>query len=1049
MSIQKYDAFISYRHAPLDSKIAETIHRQLESFKIPKEIRNQITKKKITRIFRDKEELPVTSDINDNIKQALDNSEHLIVICSHSLKDSIWVKREIEYFLESHSIEQVLTVLAEGEPCEVIPEILQYEKTETDTNTGESKKVLCEPLSCDYRLPKKQAKAGELPRLAAAILGCSYDDLKQRQKQRRRKITTAVLSALFLFLLSMTVFFADTANRIQESYNNALINQSEYLISESQKAYESGDKITATLLALEALPSEDNERPLLSQAVYNLESIIQPYKNENSTGFEPTAILRHEGYIDYYSDFKAFSQDGKYLAIRSGDSTITIWDTESNEKYFEKNFSEYIYSFCFSKNDTLIIHSLSSLFSLDYHSDKELWSLSENLYSFEKEIVCSLNNVMAMNYASFIRLVDLNRGEIITDVTLPENASISYLAFSPDGKNLAFINNATDICIYNLKTERLKTLNNRFERIDNLVFGSETEILIANLSEKCSYSGKINQGIYTYECYVDFIGIDIEKDTVIHKNRLEFSDIFKKTHIKQTECTYDGETLELYICAAGNTCILINKETGKKIETFHTIDSIVNIMTIEKEFTSENPLYVHLILKEGYMVQHYLGDDESLTVSFFNNNPAAVFSANKGIYVMTEYTDTDITVYEHTDSLSSDWIKFTGDTSHAYGSDFYDTENFLIFFNSSDDVFTVISKNEKKVIFKGGLSKEYKQNYAKLLGFTPDGNFAYILSERDEDFSSEIIVELDLTTGKCKTVKDFGDYSIYEIALLNDGYCYYSSRLNVTNYEEDSNGIKMEYDTINELIYEAKSTGEIKKLEFSISKEEIVCNICPTANPNTIIIQIMGENNNGYYYKYQLINTKTGKIYAPQEIFSHNAAKKFAENKSGTLIAITDKSTVHIFNDKLVKQCEIKCENMNINSLYLTDQDLLVGYEDNSIYRYSVKDGIFLNKIQLTSRITNDTVWDFSQNGLLAVFTSDTLNIIDTESWTLRSLVPRCCGYILNEKTVCTLILNNETKEYELGYFKMLDTESLISKAKEKYPGVTLSEQQKTRYGID
>ena len=36
----KYDAFISYRYTELDKFVAEKIHKYLESFKLPKNIRN-------------------------------------------------------------------------------------------------------------------------------------------------------------------------------------------------------------------------------------------------------------------------------------------------------------------------------------------------------------------------------------------------------------------------------------------------------------------------------------------------------------------------------------------------------------------------------------------------------------------------------------------------------------------------------------------------------------------------------------------------------------------------------------------------------------------------------------------------------------------------------------------------------------------------------------------------------------------------------------------------------------------------------------------------
>ena len=73
----KYDAFISYRHCELDKFVAENLHRQLESFRLPKSIAKKRPgqRNKIERVFRDKEELPLTSNLNDPIMDALHNSE--------------------------------------------------------------------------------------------------------------------------------------------------------------------------------------------------------------------------------------------------------------------------------------------------------------------------------------------------------------------------------------------------------------------------------------------------------------------------------------------------------------------------------------------------------------------------------------------------------------------------------------------------------------------------------------------------------------------------------------------------------------------------------------------------------------------------------------------------------------------------------------------------------------------------------------------------------------------------------------------------------------
>ena len=110
----RYNAFISYKHAPEDNKVAEAVQKGLERFHIPHKIRKKTGIKRIDRIFRDKDELPITSDLSDSIADALSEADYLIVICSTNTKESTWVPREIDYFLKNHSKRQIFTVLAEG-----------------------------------------------------------------------------------------------------------------------------------------------------------------------------------------------------------------------------------------------------------------------------------------------------------------------------------------------------------------------------------------------------------------------------------------------------------------------------------------------------------------------------------------------------------------------------------------------------------------------------------------------------------------------------------------------------------------------------------------------------------------------------------------------------------------------------------------------------------------------------------------------------------------------------------------------------------------------
>ena len=79
----RYAAFISYSHA--DSGVAKRLHRWLESYAIPRRLVGQesaigTVPGRLRPIFRDREELPTSADLGEQIATALRESATLIVI---------------------------------------------------------------------------------------------------------------------------------------------------------------------------------------------------------------------------------------------------------------------------------------------------------------------------------------------------------------------------------------------------------------------------------------------------------------------------------------------------------------------------------------------------------------------------------------------------------------------------------------------------------------------------------------------------------------------------------------------------------------------------------------------------------------------------------------------------------------------------------------------------------------------------------------------------------------------------------------------------------
>src|SRR5215813_6631962 len=205
----RYDAFISYRHVERDRKWAEWLMEALEGYHVPKALQDRGFPPRLRKIYRDVDEAPASSDLNDAIRQALVDSRFLIVVCSPYTPRSKWVEREIQIFNELGRGDQVLALLTEGEPNDSFPTPL-LERFREITDVDGSKQIVKEskePLAADVRPTKvmsaRQLKRLALLRLVAVMLGVKFDDLRQREHEcdRKKKLTWASFAAALILLI--------------------------------------------------------------------------------------------------------------------------------------------------------------------------------------------------------------------------------------------------------------------------------------------------------------------------------------------------------------------------------------------------------------------------------------------------------------------------------------------------------------------------------------------------------------------------------------------------------------------------------------------------------------------------------------------------------------------------------------------------------------------------------------------------------------------------------------------------------------------------------
>ena len=190
MSEYRYKAFISYSHA--DEAWARWLHRSIEAYRVPRKLVGSKTAvgevpARIKPIFRDRDELSSAADLGSTVKQALSDSENLIVVCSPAGAASLWVREEIREFVRLGRKDRIFCVITDGEASASGSVATLFPDAIAEAG-------MQEPLAADVR---KWADGKQLAKLKliAGLLDLPLDQLRRRELQKRRKAMALMIAA--------------------------------------------------------------------------------------------------------------------------------------------------------------------------------------------------------------------------------------------------------------------------------------------------------------------------------------------------------------------------------------------------------------------------------------------------------------------------------------------------------------------------------------------------------------------------------------------------------------------------------------------------------------------------------------------------------------------------------------------------------------------------------------------------------------------------------------------------------------------------------------
>lgn len=219
-------AFISYKRE--DEKWAKWLQAKLEHYKLPTEIRKQYPDLEFAKnprhVFKD------TTDLSGGvlakaIKDGLDSSKFLIVICSPRAAKSEWVCKEVQDFIDSGREEYIIPFIIDGEPYsenlenECFPEALK-------SLAGER-----ELLGININENGRDSAA---VKVVARLFELRFDvlwDRFQREKRKRFLLTIVAfvisilvgsITYLYIFHQQKQVEVAKYEKSLQEAYSHYL-----------------------------------------------------------------------------------------------------------------------------------------------------------------------------------------------------------------------------------------------------------------------------------------------------------------------------------------------------------------------------------------------------------------------------------------------------------------------------------------------------------------------------------------------------------------------------------------------------------------------------------------------------------------------------------------------------------------------------------------------------------------------------------------------------------------------------------------------------------
>lgn len=917
-----YDAFICYKHGPIDSEAARILQNKLEHFRAPRKVSER--RYPFKRIFVDEGELSSCADFGEQVCAALKNSGWLIVICSPDTPLSPWVKLEIDTFLKFHDRSRILAVLTGGEPETSFPEQL----------LGTKEVLAADARGADRKEIVKRLKGDTLLKIAAPMLGITFDSLKQRRRAYRYKQIAGVATLLTAIALAFSGYayrqariIANQADALLEEYTRTLISQSEYYVKEAQELIESNNIVGAVEKLLLALPDDTTDRPVLSGAVYTLTSVLNIYKADYSVENTFTPV----NYLSFTDDMENtffLDKEGKYLFTSDG---YSVWvrdtDTFKSVQTICAHENSHIWNFedaFFVKENGQIIfcENEESIYCVDYLTGEEIWSVTEILNEAGTEHGISLvlsedETLLAAVVSGAVIVLDTDTGEVLDSFGYPVQGEPNIkeylnqdeyqspemgneIVISPDNRYLVFTTDQWEnqdgyyyypnyVYIADLRKRKVMALEESIDHVREMLIDEDQLFIMGSSVEGTAVT---RNGTYTvsneYVGEAAIYSYNLLTGKQEWRSAVEYCGTSEYNSLSVVDSPYENIKGKIVVAAFYDEIITLFGENGQIIQDVRYSDPIIALFLFEKGIYAvhSNGLFSRHVynistVKSGKDVISYKTafTDNILRVKcdgsfFYVLKESASFIPDPEGLIKYEMDKADAgyqTLLEYTDRSSTVGAYHTAGDGWGYkisGSMLYLTDCI----RAASYEFELPVNNE--TVFG-----EYD-----VLGASETGSEVY-LCYKDSWKGLFDLYSLNVETGNWKMLSlPIGENAVVEECIFFDGILYYVAKEGtITNYADQisEEGKEKASDST---IYDVISYNRLKIYAWTPQEKEssLLCEITLEESDDGVK-QFASEDWTEYYGMSQVVQPIEKYIANSFTVSSDGKFLSLAIKKSGSL----------------------------------------------------------------------------------------------------------------------------------------------------------------------